>query len=53
MENLDYTSIYKTDNEILDSIKENLIRMLFERNLINKEGGIFSAVPSDFISNQS
>jgi len=37
MENLDYTSIYKTDNEILDSIKENLIRMLFERNLINKE----------------
>ena len=37
MENLDYTSIYKSDNEILDSIKENLIRMLFERNLINKE----------------
>ena len=37
VENLDYTSIYKTDNEILNNIKENLIRMLFERNLINKE----------------
>lgn len=37
MENLDYTSIYKTNNEILNNIKENLIRMLYERNLINKE----------------